>query len=65
MKIPRSFKISQTVDRLLGQLAEIPEFGNRTRVLEVLVWREAEARCLVQPCNHKSDPQSKPPRKKR
>lgn len=62
MKIPRSFKFSETIDRLLGELAAIPEFGNRTRVVEVLIWREADVRCLVKPTNHTHDPQK--PRKK-
>jgi hypothetical protein len=58
-KIPKSYKFSETIVRLIGELSNLPEFGNATRVIEILVWREAQARDMIRPDNGKDDPGKK------
>jgi hypothetical protein len=63
MKLPRTFKLSETTDRLLGELAVMPEYGSKTRVIETLIWNEGQARRLVKPSNGRNDPRQHSPRK--
>ena len=63
MKLPRTFKLSETTDRLLGELAVMPEYGSKTRVIETLIWNEGQARRLVKPSNGSKDPRQHSPRK--
>jgi hypothetical protein len=58
-KIPKTYKFSETIIRLIDELSKSPEFGNATRVIEILVWREAQARDMIQPDNGKDDPGKK------
>ena len=60
IKIPKSYKFSETIARLIEEISQSPEFGGiTTRVLEMLVWREAQARGLIRPGNGKDDPDKK------
>lgn len=64
-KIPKSFKLSDVTVRLLRKLSEFPEYGNETRVVEILIWRDAQSRCLVQPTNGHAAPEKQPPARRR
>lgn len=60
-KIPHSFKFSKQVTAALERLAELPAYGNKTRVLESLVWREAEALHIIKNNMVRRDGNSKKP----
>jgi len=55
-RIPKTYKFREIITALIDRLAEIPEFGNRTHLIEVLIWKEAEQRGIVKPENGKHDP---------
>ena len=55
-RIPKTYKFREIITALIDKLAKIPEFGNRTHLIEVLIWREAEQRGIVKPENGKNDP---------
>lgn len=63
MKTPHTFKFSETISRLLNELAAMPEFQNKTRVIEVLIWDEAKRRGMVKPSNGPNNPHKSSPRK--
>ena len=64
-KIPKTYKFSETIIRLINEMAQSPEFcGNATRVIETLVWREAQARDMIRLGNGKDDPVKKVKRAK-
>ena len=63
-KIPKSFKFSPTIVHLIERLSEL-EYGNATRVIEMLVWRESEARGLLKPGNGKHNPCNEPAKRRR
>jgi hypothetical protein len=55
-RVPKTYKFRNVISRLIDKLAENPEFGSRTHLIEVLVWKEAEQRGMVKPENGKHDP---------
>jgi hypothetical protein len=55
-RIPKTYKFREIIIAMIDKLAEIPEYGNRTRLIEMLVWREAEQRGMIRPENSKNDP---------
>jgi hypothetical protein len=60
-RIPKTYKFREIIIAMIDKLAQIPEYGNRTRLIEVLVWREAEQRgmVIVKPENGKSERKAK------
>jgi hypothetical protein len=52
-RIPKTYKFREIIIAMIDKLAQIPEYGNRTRLIEMLVWREAEQRGMVRPENSK------------
>ncbi len=55
-RIARTYRLRERITNLILQLADCPEFGNNTRVIEILVWNEARKRGLLKPENGKHDP---------
>jgi hypothetical protein len=57
-RIAKTYKFREAIVSMIDKLAKIPEYGNRTHLIEVLVWREAEQRGIVRPENGKNDPRN-------
>jgi hypothetical protein len=55
-RIPKTYKFREAIASMIDRLAQIPEYGNRTHLIEMLIWREAEQRGMVKPNNGKHDP---------
>jgi len=55
-RIPKTYKFREIITALIDKLAKIPEYGNRTRLIEMLIWREAEQRGIVKPENSNNYP---------
>jgi len=55
-RIPRTYKFREAIASMIDRLAQIPEYGNRTHLIEILVWREAIQRGMVRLENGKNDP---------
>ena len=55
-RIPKTYKFRKIIAALIDKLAQNPEYGNRTRLIEILIWNAAEQRGMVRPENGKNDP---------
>jgi hypothetical protein len=55
-RIAKTYKFREIITSMIDRLAQIPEYGNRTHLIEILVWREAIQRGMVRLENGKNDP---------
>ena len=61
-KIPHTFKFYEPIAIALKRLSKLPAYGNnKTRVLETLIWREAEALDIMKTQEQSGNGKSKRP----